>query len=143
MDATAQPAAPVKGEMSAEAFESLMNRLDAQSIRRKYSDKSRCAARLVMVDGATEQQAAVSADLTYQGVSQLIKRIRRRMESLPEGWVQITGFFPPVVAKQLEALSVLLQAVQKSGLQPEVDHYNIVLTDVRDEQKDGGHEPKS
>lgn len=117
------------GEMSAEEFELLMDRLDALSIRRGYSEKSRAAARLVMVSGATDKEAATQTGLSWQSVNQLMKRIRRRMESLPSGWVQVKGWFPAHVAKQLEALSELMQAAQKSGEPLEISRYSVDLSD--------------
>lgn len=120
--------APRTGEMSAEEFEQLMDRLDALSTRRGYSEKSRAAARLVMVSGASESQAAAQTELSSQSVNQLMKRIRRRMESLPKGWVQVKGWFPADVAKQLEVLSDQLQAALKAGEPLEISHFSIDLS---------------
>ncbi len=117
------------GEMSADEFEQLMDRLDALSTRRGYSEKSRAAARLVMVSGASESEAAALTELSNQSVNQLMKRIRRRMEILPAGWVQVKGWFPANVAKQLEALSEQLQMALKSGEPLEISHYNIDISE--------------
>ena len=119
---------PRTGEMSAEEFEQLMDRLDALSTRRGYSEKSRAAARLVMVSGASESEAAAQTELSSQSVNQLMKRIRRRMESLPTGWVQVKGWFPANVAKQLEVLSEQLQAAQKAGEPLGISHCRIDLS---------------
>lgn len=118
---------PRAGVMSAEDFELLMDRLNALSIRRVYSDKSRHAARLVMVDGASETKAAAEVGLNSRAVNQLMKRIRRRMELLPAGWVQVKGWFPVEVAKQLDALSELLQEAQKSGTPLNMTSFEIIL----------------
>ena len=93
-------ATPSTGEMSPEEFERLMKELEAKSNRRGYTEKSIEAARLVLVMGASIAEAAADTDLSRQSVNQLMQRIRRRMESLPQGWVQVTDWFPVEVAKE-------------------------------------------
>lgn len=118
---------PGAGEMNAREFEQLMDRLDSLSTRRGYSEKSRQAAHLVMVEGASISDAAEQTNLSFQAVRQLMVRIRRRMESMPSGWAQVQGWFPADVVRQLEELSVMLLEAQKSGKPLEKVHYNIVL----------------
>lgn len=107
--------APVTGEMSAEDFERLMKDLAAKNSRRGYSPKSLEAARLVLVMGANAAEAAKETNQTRQSVNQLMLRIRRRMQDLPQAWTQVNAWFPSDVAKQLEALSTDLRAAQAEG----------------------------
>ncbi|MDF4211098.1 TrfB-related DNA-binding protein [Pseudomonas protegens] len=107
--------APVTGEMSAEDFERLMKDLAAKNSRRGYSPKSVEAARLVLVMGANATEAAKETNQTRQSVNQLMMRIRRRMEDLPQAWKHVSAWFPSDVAKQLEDLSVALRAAQAEG----------------------------
>ncbi|MDX9668607.1 TrfB-related DNA-binding protein [Pseudomonas sp. P5_152] len=106
---------PSTGEMSPEEFERLMTELQAKSTRRGFSDKSIQAARLVLVMGASIPEAAADTNLTRQAVNQLMQRIRRRMESLPDGWVRVTDWFPVEVAKQLEDIAETLKAAHGAG----------------------------
>lgn len=108
---------PSTGEMSSDDFENLMNQLDAMS-RRGFSPKSREAARLIMVMGASEAETVVETGLTQQAVNKLMHRIRRRMEELPAGWVQIATWFPAGVAEQILTLAEALRTAQQSGEQP-------------------------
>lgn len=106
---------PTTGKMTSDEFENMMNMLDATSTRRKYSDKSREAARLVFVMGAKSSEAAVQTGLKVQGVDQLIRRIERRMANVPDGWTPITVWFPSEIGKQVKTLAELLISVQESG----------------------------
>lgn len=104
---------PTTGEMSAEDFERLMQELDATSTRRGYSEKSIEAARLVLVMGASVAEAAAETNQTRQSVSQLMTRIRRRIEALPKGWVKVDQWLPADVAKQVEKIAQELKAMPK------------------------------
>lgn len=106
---------PSTGEMSPEEFERLIKELEAKTNRRGYSEKSVEAARLVLVMGASKAEAAEETGLTRQSVNQLMVRIRRRMESLPQGWVKVTDWFPADVAKQLAKIAESLKTLQASG----------------------------
>lgn len=119
---------PTTGEMSPEEFERLMQELEAKNNRRGYSPKSIEAARLVLVMGASIAEAAADTELSRQSVNQLMVRIRRRMESLPQGWVQITDWFPSEVAKQLEKMAESMKALRATG-QPQdtAQTYTITL----------------
>lgn len=108
-------ATPSTGEMSPEEFERLMKELEAKSNRRGYTEKSIEAARLVLVMGASIAEAAADTELSRQAVNQLMQRIRRRMESLPQGWVQLTDWFPVEVAKQLAKIAETLKAAHAAG----------------------------
>ncbi|UXL41063.1 transcriptional regulator KorA (plasmid) [Pseudomonas fragi] len=108
-------ATPSTGEMSPEEFERLMKELEAKSNRRGYTEKSIEAARLVLVMGASIAEAAADTELSRQAVNQLMQRIRRRMESLPQGWVQVTDWFPVEVAKQLAKIAETLKAAHAAG----------------------------
>ncbi|VVP61631.1 hypothetical protein PS874_06313 [Pseudomonas fluorescens] len=108
-------ATPSTGEMSPEEFERLMKELEAKSNRRGYTEKSIEAARLVLVMGASIAEAAADTELSRQAVNQLMQRIRRRMESLPQGWVQVTDWFPVEVAKQLAKIAETLKAEHAAG----------------------------
>lgn len=108
-------ATPSTGEMSPEEFERLMKELEAKSNRRGYTEKSIEAARLVLVMGASIAEAAADTELSRQAVNQLMQRIRRRMESLPQGWVQVTDWFPVEIAKQLAKIAETLKAAHAAG----------------------------
>lgn len=108
-------ATPSTGEMSPEEFERLMKELEAKSTRRGYSEKSIEAARLVLVMGASIAEAAADTEQSRQSVNQLMQRIRRRIESLPQGWVQVTDWFPVEVAKQLAKIAETLKAAHAAG----------------------------
>ncbi|NAP32598.1 hypothetical protein PspP84CL_26190 [Pseudomonas syringae] len=108
---------PSTAEMSAEEFERLMQELEAKNSRRAYSPKSVEAARQVLVMGASHIEAAAATNMSRQAVNQLMLRIRRRMDSMPEGWIQITEWFPAEVAKQLAEFAQLLKASRAKGQQ--------------------------
>ena len=108
-------ATPSTGEMNPEEFERLMKELEAKSNRRGYTEKSIEAARLVLVMGASIAEAAADTELSRQAVNQLMQRIRRRMESLPQGWVQVTDWFPVEVAKQITKIAETLKAAHAAG----------------------------
>lgn len=100
-------------EMSAEDFEWFMQELDASSTRRGYSEKSIEAARLVLVKGASITEAAAETNQTRQAVSQLMTRIRRRVEALPKGWVKVDQWLPAEVAAQVESIAEQMKAMPK------------------------------
>lgn len=106
---------PTTGKMTSDEFENMMNMLDATSTRRKYSDKSREAARLVFVMGAKSPEAAAQTGLKVQGVDQLIRRIERRMASVPNGWTSITVWLPSEIGSQVKNLAAYLISTQESG----------------------------
>jgi len=120
-------ATPSTGEMSPEEFERLMKELEAKSNRRGYTEKSIEAARLVLVMGASIAEAAADTDLSRQAVNQLMQRIRRRMESLPQGWVQVTDWFPVEVAKQLAKVAETLKASHAAGKPLDDQSFTISL----------------
>ena len=120
-------ATPTTGEMSPEEFERLMKELEAKSNRRGYTDKSIEAARLVLVMGASIAEAAADTELSRQAVNQLMQRIRRRMESLPQGWVQVTDWFPVEVAKQLAKVAETLKASHAAGKPLDDQSFTISL----------------
>lgn len=91
---------PKTGDMSAEEFERVMTILASQT-NRPYSEKSMIAARLVLVMGAGISEAAKEAGLARQNVSELMTRIRARIELLPHDWVKVSEWFPGGVATQL------------------------------------------
>ena len=118
---------PSTGNMSPEEFEQLIKELEAKSSRRGYTEKSIEAARLVLVMGASIAEAAADTELSRQAVNQLMVRIRRRMESLPQGWVQVTDWFPVEVAKQLSKVAATLKAAHASGKPLEDQNFTISL----------------
>lgn len=120
-------ATPSTGEMSPEEFERLMKELEAKSNRRGYTEKSIEAARLVLVMGASIAEAAADTELSRQAVNQLMQRIRRRMESLPQGWVQVTDWFPVEVAKQLAKIAETLKASHAAGKPLDDQSFTISL----------------
>jgi len=119
---------PSTGEMSAEEFERVMDVLVAQSNRRPYSDKSIAAARLVMVMGASDVEAAAETGLSRQVVNRLMLRIRSRMEALPQGWVKVSEWFPAEMAKQLVAISESLKQLHAAGKPLDAQSFTISLT---------------
>ena len=120
-------ATPTTGEMSPEEFERLVKELEAKSNRRGYTEKSIEAARLVLVMGASIAEAAADTELSRQAVNQLMQRIRRRMESLPQGWVQVTDWFPVEVAKQLAKVAETLKASHAAGKPLDDQSFTISL----------------
>lgn len=118
---------PSTGEMSSDDFEKMMNLLDETSTRRKFSEKSREAARLVFVMGANSPEAANQTGLKVQGVDQLIRRIRGRLAAVPNGWIPVTAWFPADVAGQVKDLAKTLIAVHQSGDEL-VSSYSITLS---------------
>lgn len=118
---------PSTGEMSSDEFENMMNYLDATSTRRGYSEKSREAARLIFVMGANEQEAAADTGLSQQTINQLKHRIRRRMESMPAGWVSVTTWLPEDVAKRVKFMSGELLSAHKSGVPSDSVAYKVLL----------------
>jgi len=120
-------ATPSTGEMSPEEFERLMKELEAKSNRRGYTEKSIEAARLVLVMGASIAEAAADTELSRQAVNQLMQRIRRRIESLPQGWVQVTDWFPVEVAKQLAKVAETLKASHAAGKPLDDQSFTISL----------------
>ena len=121
-------ATPTTGEMSSEQFERLIQDLEAKNNRRGFSEKSIEAARLVLVMGASISEAAADTALTRQSVNQLMQRIRRRMESLPEGWKQVTEWFPADVAKQIEDIAELLKTSNATDNQLDAQTFTISLS---------------
>ncbi|AXQ50983.1 hypothetical protein DZC31_30170 (plasmid) [Stenotrophomonas rhizophila] len=113
--------------MSSEEFERLMKELEANNSRRGYSEKSIDAARLVLVMGASIAEAAADTNLSRQSVNQLMLRIRRRMATLPQGWVQVSTWFPVEVAKQLAEVAESLKASQAAGTPLEGKTFTITL----------------
>lgn len=101
---------PSTGELMPEQFERLMSELKPKNNRPGYSAKSIEVAHLVLVMGASVPEAAAEVGLTPQGARQLMARIRRRMAAVPEGWRQVSGWFPADVAKQVEVLSASLKS---------------------------------
>ncbi|MDY7563446.1 MULTISPECIES: TrfB-related DNA-binding protein [unclassified Pseudomonas] len=120
-------ATPSTGEMSPVEFERLMQELEVKNNRRGYSPKSIEAAHLVLVMGASITEAALDTNLSRQSVNQLMVRIRRRMESLPQGWRQVTEWFPAEVAAQIENLAASLKAVQVTGKPLDAAVFNVTL----------------
>lgn len=108
-------AAPSTGEMNQEQFERLMKDLEPKTNRPGYSAKSIEAARLILVHGATPPEAAADTGLSQSAVRALMKRIRRRMVSIPDGWKQVTCWFPDGVAEQIKGISDALIAAEESG----------------------------
>lgn len=117
---------PSTGEMSSDQFENVMRFLDETSTRRKFSEKSREAARLVFVMGANSPEAAKQTGLKVQGVDQLIRRIRGRLAAVPSGWIPVTEWLPVEVATQVKDLARTLIAGHKAG-EELVTSYHITL----------------
>lgn len=101
---------PNTGEMSADEFEDLVERLKAKGTRRGYSDTSIAAARLVFVMGATMAEAAAELGVTRAAVGQSIQRMRRQMDEVPKGWVPVSLWLPEAIAGQLESIAASLRA---------------------------------
>ncbi|AOE82489.1 hypothetical protein A7318_27995 (plasmid) [Pseudomonas lurida] len=119
---------PNTGELSAEEFERVMQVLGSQNNRRPYSSKSVIAARLVLVMGASPSEAAKESGLARQNVSELMLRIRKRMESLPQGWVKVSEWFPGEVAKQIGHISEALKDHHSAGKPLNELSFTIKLT---------------
>ncbi len=107
--------APEGGEMSAEAFEAVMQSLAAQNNRRAYSDRSLTAARLVLVMGASIAEAAQDTGLARQVVHRLMVRIRRRMAAVPSDLVKLNEWYSRDIAEQLTTLAESLKTLQAAG----------------------------
>lgn len=110
-----EPTSPA-GEMSAEEFESVLEMLEENHTGRWYSNKSIEAARLVLVMGASISEAAADTEQSRQSVSQLMQRIKNRIDSIPDDinvpddWVKVEQWLPPEVAVQFNNLSEELKA---------------------------------
>lgn len=111
-----EPTSPA-GEMSAEEFESVFEILKETGTGRWYSDRSIEAARLVLVMGASVSEAAADTEQSRQSVSQLMQRIKKRIESIPDdinvpdGWVKVEQWLPPEVADQVNQISEELKEI--------------------------------
>lgn len=103
-------AAQQTGELSPEQFQQFVTDQAAAGGRRPYSDKAIEAARLVLVEGVSPSNAAELTGQSRQAVSQLLARIRRRLESAPTGWVKVEQWLPGAVAEQIEKLAQDLKA---------------------------------
>lgn len=119
---------PITGKMSAEEFERVIKILNSQT-NRPYSQKSMAAARLVLVMGAGISEAAKEVGLARQNVSALIKRILARIESLPGGWVEVSEWFPAVMAKQLGDIAESLRELHTAGKPYHGLTFTITLTE--------------
>jgi len=97
------------GLMSPEAFERVMTMMGGQSRGRGFSQRSRHAARLVLVMGASIAEAAADAGLARQVVHRLMSRIRARMEALPADWQRVEVWLPATEAKQVMELATALR----------------------------------
>lgn len=95
--------------MSAEEFERVMDVMAGQSRGRGFSNRSRHAARLVLVMGASIAEAAEDAGLARQVVHRLMSRIRARMETLPPDWLRVEVWLPAVEARQVMDLAAALR----------------------------------
>lgn len=110
-----EPTSPA-GEMSAEEFESVLEMLKETGTGRWYSGRSIEAARLVLVMGASISEAAADTEQSRQSVSQLMQRIKNRIDSIPDDinvpddWVKVEQWLPPEVALQFNNLSKALKA---------------------------------
>lgn len=120
--------APNTGEMSAEEFERVMKILASQT-NRPYSTKSMVAARLVLVMGASPAEAAKEAGLARQNVSELMSRIRARIQALPHDWVKVSEWFPPELAKQLGTIAETLREFHAAGKPLDAHTFTINLTE--------------
>lgn len=100
------------GFMSPEAFERVMAMMVGQSRGRSFSQRSRHAARLVLVMGAGIAEAAADAGLARQVVHRLMSRIRARMEALPADWLRVEVWLPATEAKQVMELATALRDVR-------------------------------
>lgn len=110
-----EPTSPA-GEMSAEVFESVFEMLKETHTGRWYSDRSIEAARLVLVMGASISEAAAETEQSRQSVSQLMQRIKKRIEAVPAGWVKFEHWLPPKIAAQLEAITKELKVLPKEQM---------------------------
>lgn len=119
---------PSTGEMSAEDFERVMKIL-ASKTNRPYSPKSMIAARLVLVMGASISEAAKEAGLDRRNVSELMTRIRIRIESLPHDWVKVSEWFPGLVAKQLGYIAESLRELHDADHPLDGLAFTITLTE--------------
>ena len=118
------PASP-EGELTQKEFDEACNRVQNKPGVRRFSDTSIQAVRLVLVMGATVAEAAAEVGTSRQGVQQTLARFRTRAMDLPGGWVRVDRWFPPAVAKQLQALGDRLEA-EKIG---QGESFTIAIND--------------
>ncbi|MDG6392394.1 TrfB-related DNA-binding protein [Pseudomonas savastanoi pv. phaseolicola] len=95
--------------MSPEAFERVMEIMAGQSRSRAFSDRSRHAARLILVMGASVAEEAAATGMARQVVHRLMARIRARMEALPTDWVKVEVWLPPTEAREVLDLARMLR----------------------------------
>lgn len=101
---------PDSGSMTAEEFERVVQVLGGKNRYRPFSSKSMSAARLVLVMGASVAEAATEVGLSRQVVHRHITRIQARMAAVPDKWVKVEAWVPPVAALRFPELVVDLIA---------------------------------
>jgi len=122
-----QPTATT-GKLTPEAFEELMQTLQAKNGGRPYTSNSIEAARLVLVMGAKVTEAARELGMSKQSVYQLMERIRRRLDVAPEGWMQCQSWFPPELIPHLDKCSQVLKDNQADGRASDSSLLNALFT---------------
>ena len=67
---------------------------------------------------------------TYQTINQLKHRIKRRMESMPAGWVAVTTWLPEDIAKRVKSMSGKLLSAHQSGVPSDSAAFNAILSKI-------------
>jgi len=62
-------------------------------------------ARSVLVDGATQSEAAVQHGMSRQRVHGIVQRFKAAAEDLPTDWRRVEVWLPPHLAAQVEAMA--------------------------------------
>ncbi len=79
-----------------EAMRPLLGRMSTATIE---------VARVVIVDGMTQAEAAIHYGMTRQRVYGIMQRFRAMKGGLPTRWRKIEVWLPPELAAQVEAMS--------------------------------------
>lgn len=86
-------------QMSAEEFDSQVPRLAED-----FTSKTIKLARLVLVDGLNQKQAAEQVGMSRQNVAKTIERVLARFNQYPANWVLLKPtWMPPELAVEVRA----------------------------------------
>ncbi|MEE5177073.1 TrfB-related DNA-binding protein [Pseudomonas alliivorans] len=100
---------PSTGQMTPEEFENLMRVIEASKGTRMFTEKSISAARLILVMGATPNEAAAELGMTVQAVSQALKRVMLKAAEQPKGWTIVNEYLPAELSSAVREIGKVLR----------------------------------
>ncbi|WP_164359441.1 TrfB-related DNA-binding protein [Pseudomonas viridiflava] len=112
---------PSTGQMTAEAFDDLMRAIEASKGTRMFAEKSISAAKLILVMGATPNEAAAELGMTVQAVGQALKRIKQKAAEQPKGWTIINEYLPADLATAVREIGKVLRRVAPTEGKSQLD----------------------